>query len=106
MYTLVIKPRSVLMAKDAYEWYEEQREGLGEEFLAELEFSYAKILKNPTKYDSSKTGLGASTSGVSLMLSYTKLQVLNSLFMQCSIQAEIRGTSSKIDFTNTKGLND
>jgi len=50
MYTLVIKPRSVLMAKDAYEWYEEQREGLGEEFLAELEFSYAKILKKPTIY--------------------------------------------------------
>ena len=34
-----------MMAKDAYEWYEEQRDGLGEEFLAELEFSYAKILK-------------------------------------------------------------
>lgn len=38
------------MAKDAYDWYEEQRNGLGEEFLEELEIGYAKILKNPTHY--------------------------------------------------------
>ena len=33
MYSLIIKPRAILMTKDAYEWYEEQKPGLGEEFL-------------------------------------------------------------------------
>jgi len=37
MYQLVLKPRAILMAKDAYDWYEAQRQGLGEIFLTELE---------------------------------------------------------------------
>lgn len=36
------------MARDAYDWYEEQRKGLGEIFLAELDACYKKIQNNPT----------------------------------------------------------
>ncbi len=32
---------------EAYEWYELQRAGLGDEFLLELEFAYLKISNNP-----------------------------------------------------------
>lgn len=37
MYQLILKPGAILMAKDAYNWYEEQRQGLGEIFLEELD---------------------------------------------------------------------
>jgi len=35
MYTTQIKPVAIQMAKDAYDWYEEQKVGLGNLFLAE-----------------------------------------------------------------------
>lgn len=35
------------MAKDAYEWYEAQKKGLGEEFLQELETFYLKLQSHP-----------------------------------------------------------
>lgn len=43
MYTLIIKHRVVLMISDAFNWYEEQLEGLGEAFLVQLELSYSKF---------------------------------------------------------------
>ena len=47
MYSLLIKPRAILMTKDAYEQYEEQKPGLGEEFLEELDVIYRKIESHP-----------------------------------------------------------
>jgi plasmid stabilization system protein ParE len=47
MYQLVLKPEAVLMTKDAYDWYEAQRTGLGELFLTELDAFYKKIQTNP-----------------------------------------------------------
>ena len=35
------------MAMDAYEWYEAQKKGLGEEFLQELETFYLKLQSHP-----------------------------------------------------------
>ncbi|MCX2432059.1 type II toxin-antitoxin system RelE/ParE family toxin [Pedobacter sp. GR22-10] len=50
MLRLQIKPRAILMAKAAYDWYEEQKKGLGDLFLAELSRCYTKIEKNPQYY--------------------------------------------------------
>lgn len=36
--------------KIAYDWYEEQRIGLGEDFLLTLEESYSKIVRMPKAY--------------------------------------------------------
>ena len=47
MYSLLIKPRAILMTKDAYDWYEVQKSGLGEEFLSELDHIYQKITSHP-----------------------------------------------------------
>ena len=47
MYPLIIKPRAILMTRDDYDWYEEQKPGLGEEFLSELESIYLKIESHP-----------------------------------------------------------
>jgi plasmid stabilization system protein ParE len=47
MYSLLIKPRAILMTKDAYVWYETQKPGLGEEFLDELDGVYLKLETHP-----------------------------------------------------------
>ena len=50
MYQLIIKPRAILMEKEAYDWYELQQAGLGEIFLKELDDKYQKIETSPTLY--------------------------------------------------------
>ena len=50
MYQLVIKPRAIEMAKEAYKWYEEQQPGLGDLFLIELDSCYDKLETFPLVY--------------------------------------------------------
>ena len=50
MYNLVIKPRAIQMAKEAYDWYEEQQAGLGDLFLKELDGSFGRAEKLPLAY--------------------------------------------------------
>jgi toxin ParE1/3/4 len=47
-YKLEIRPLAAMEVLEAYDWYELQREGLGSEFLEELEMFYTSILRNPT----------------------------------------------------------
>ena len=49
-YKLDIRPLAAMEVIEAYDWYELQREGLGTEFLDELEMFYTSILRNPTSY--------------------------------------------------------
>lgn len=49
-YKVVLKPGAEEDTSDAYSWYEEQRKGLGEEFLSELEFFYKKLEVNPLAF--------------------------------------------------------
>ncbi len=50
MYRLTFKPEVYDDIKTAYDWYEAQRAGLGEDFLLTLEESYVKITRNPKLY--------------------------------------------------------
>jgi hypothetical protein len=43
MFQLVLKSAATAMMQDAYWWYEEQKEGLGEDFLTELESCFCCI---------------------------------------------------------------
>jgi toxin ParE1/3/4 len=54
MFTIQIKPIAIIMAKEAYNWYEEQKIGLGDLFLAELSRCYTKLEKNPFFYQKLK----------------------------------------------------
>lgn len=54
MYSLIIKPRAVVMMQEGYWWYEEQRQGLGEEFLAELDDLYLKLQSHPEYFSKIK----------------------------------------------------
>ncbi len=50
MYIITFKSEVYDDIKVAYDWYESQRVGLGEDFLLTLEESYAKIVKTPKLY--------------------------------------------------------
>jgi ParE toxin of type II toxin-antitoxin system, parDE len=49
MHQIILKPRAILMAKDAYDWYEGQSKGLGEIFLDELDNCFKKLRINPAR---------------------------------------------------------
>ena len=46
-YKILVSQFAHLDTSEAYEWYELQRAGLGEEFLTELELPYQKIANYP-----------------------------------------------------------
>lgn len=49
-YSIKFKSEVYDDIKIAYDWYEKQRIGLGEDFLFTLETSYSKIIKTPKLY--------------------------------------------------------
>ncbi|WP_295668046.1 type II toxin-antitoxin system RelE/ParE family toxin [uncultured Mucilaginibacter sp.] len=49
-YSFILKREASLEFSDAYVWYEEQQEGLGEFFNAMVEEKLKKICKNPFHY--------------------------------------------------------
>ena len=49
-YNLEIRPLAVIEVLEAFDWYELQREGLGADFLEELDAFYASMLRNPSSY--------------------------------------------------------
>lgn len=49
-YDLVIRPEAEADISDAYRWYEDQREGLGADFLLCIEEAMDSIKRNPRQY--------------------------------------------------------
>jgi plasmid stabilization system protein ParE len=47
---LIYRPEAVDDVQSAFDWYEKQRLGLGEEFLAELSRIEQKVLEHPTAF--------------------------------------------------------
>jgi plasmid stabilization system protein ParE len=47
---LYIRPEAEVDIEEAASWYEKQSEGLGYEFLNEVEKAYKTILENPSLY--------------------------------------------------------
>jgi|SRR6056297_1483247 len=57
MYKLIIKPLAEEDAKDAANWYNDKKEGLGNEFLLALEAALNAIQRNPNHYQIVYKGL-------------------------------------------------
>ena|ERR1700741_1197903 len=59
--TLLIRPRAEIQLRQAYDWYEEKRKGLGKEFLLSVESVFLIIEKKPllfqTKYKNIRCAL-------------------------------------------------
>ena len=49
-YSIEIRPLARLEIFEAYDWYDGQRDGLGLEFLEELDVFYASLYRNPFSY--------------------------------------------------------
>ena len=49
-YSIDLRPLAALEIFEAYDWYETQKEGLGLEFLNELEHLYSSLRQNPHTY--------------------------------------------------------
>lgn len=47
---VIIRPEAESDIEDAYQWYEAQRKGLGENFLLCVEEALARITRNPVIY--------------------------------------------------------
>ena len=47
---MIIRPEAESDIKDAYEWYEAQRKGLGEGFLLCIEEALSRVSRNPEVY--------------------------------------------------------
>jgi plasmid stabilization system protein ParE len=49
-YKIEVRPLATIEIIEAYDWYELQRDGLGVEFLNELDKFYESLLRNPDAY--------------------------------------------------------
>jgi toxin ParE1/3/4 len=45
-----VRPLAAMEIIEAYDWYDLQREGLGNEFLEELEYFYSSLESNPASH--------------------------------------------------------
>jgi plasmid stabilization system protein ParE len=50
MMQLLVRPAAAGDIEEAYRWYEQQRAGLGEEFLAAVDSVLGDIVAHPTTY--------------------------------------------------------
>ena len=49
-YILEVQSEAIIDIQEAFEWYESLREGLGFEFIEEVESGYENICKHPQYY--------------------------------------------------------
>lgn len=56
-YRLVSEPQADLDIEAAFQWYENERSGLGLEFLDELRATYDRIVEGPLKYQELRSGI-------------------------------------------------
>jgi toxin ParE1/3/4 len=49
-YELVVQSEAVVEMQKAFEWYEQQRAGLGYEFIEEIEEGFEKLARHPLHY--------------------------------------------------------
>ena len=48
--TIIVRPEAEADLREAFAWYEQQREGLGQEFMDKVEQAFAMLADSPTRY--------------------------------------------------------
>jgi len=56
-YRLIINPFAELDLQMAFEWYNLQKEGLGEEFISEVDKTINRIIQNPNQFSKVKKSI-------------------------------------------------
>jgi plasmid stabilization system protein ParE len=54
---LIVRPEAEQDAAEARDWYESRREGLGDEFLVELDATFSRIRQFPERYAAGYRGV-------------------------------------------------
>ena len=49
-YNVIVQIQAILKIREAFDWYEEQKEGLGYELIEEIEVCYENLRINPERY--------------------------------------------------------
>jgi toxin ParE1/3/4 len=49
-YTLLIQKEAWVELQNAFEWYEEQKQGLGYEFIEKVQACYENLVDNPHRF--------------------------------------------------------
>ena len=49
-YYILLEPKAIIEIREAFDWYEDQKDGLGYELLAEFEECYKLLIKNPERF--------------------------------------------------------
>jgi len=73
-HTLVIRPLARQDMEDAYDWYEKQRPGRGDEFALELRKRMLEILENPEIHGRVRRFIRAATMPRSKFLIYYRVK--------------------------------
>ena len=73
---LILAPEAEQDLADAYEWYENRRPGLGEEFLSCVDACIAVILRSPETHTFVHETIVADWCGDFRMLSSTNIRVV------------------------------
>jgi plasmid stabilization system protein ParE len=47
---LIIRPEAEADLAEAFDWYDERRAGLGDEFLAEVDAVFEKVIEHPLRF--------------------------------------------------------
>jgi toxin ParE1/3/4 len=56
-YRLLSLPSALANTDEAFEWYENERDGLGQEFLESMRAAYDRIASGPLSYQEMRAGL-------------------------------------------------
>lgn len=56
-YRLTSEPRADLDIESVFQWYENEQQGLGLEFLDELRATYGRVIDGPLKYKELRSGI-------------------------------------------------
>ncbi|MGH8738924.1 MAG: hypothetical protein ACREVC_16330 [Burkholderiales bacterium] len=56
-YRLTVSDRAALEIGEAYEWYQDQRRGLGIDFLEALDVQFQAIIQSPQLYAQTQQGI-------------------------------------------------
>ena len=89
-YRLVAQAQADLDIEATYRWYENERSGLGTEFLHELRATYDRIVQGPLKYQELRSGIRRALiqrfRTLSTLRSKSKLLSCLPCFMRAAIQ--------------------
>jgi hypothetical protein len=87
-WRLVVRPRAESDLREAQNWYENQRAGLGAEFLVEIDATIRVLIRDPQRHPVYYRGFRRALAGVFPTSCFTECKMTRSLyfaFYMCAV---------------------